>query len=246
MTYLVAYLLAVLGTLAWVVFDRNAVDLFEIFHRRRHSTAYETVMYREWVFNSLQRAVLLATLIGVGVVAATFLFQKNPWELEQLPRAALLGFMLFGSLGLIAFPHLASRLRFKKFLHFKAKQMHSLVTILSSEESIHQQLEPADRFDVGAGWAAFHPRQHTWEGNQMWSGLTPIVYIHGGAERSFIVPVDWEYSLAWKLPSDTLQQRRMMPFSPLWTVNAIRNLPGCDGWSVVHAEMDFDYLEVGE
>lgn len=236
------YLLSILVALSWVALDSKAIAAFEMLKKRLHCTARDMGMYREWLFQSLLRAALLLTLVVAGIVVASSILQQNPWGLGWVGRFSLFAVMLTCSLALLTLPYLSAYLRLKWFLYFKAAELMRLVSIVSSTEGVRQHLEPADFdvFDGIDGWTAWHPRKEGWNEEPLWSGLTPVVYLHQDTEISFIVPVDFEHFLAWKLPSGSVTPGNLMPIGPRCSTKAVSDLRGREGWSVVHADIDID------
>jgi len=236
------YLIIILIALSWVALDGNATSAFEIFNRNLHPTARQMGMYWEWAFGSLLRVIFLATLVMFGIVASTWMQQENSWGFGWNAKSIVFSFMLISSLALFALPHLSVHFRLKRFLYFKAEELTNLVSIVSSKEGIRQHLEPAefDSFHGEDGWTAWHPSEEGWNENPLWEGLVPVVYMHQEAEPSLIVPVDWEYFLVWKLPSGSITPGNLMPICPCFTVKAVHNLRGREGWSVVQADMEVD------
>ncbi len=233
------YLIVTLIALSWVMLDHNARAAFEVFEWSLHSTAREMGMYREWLLQSLIRAVLLISFVIIGIVAATWMLLQNPWNLEWLGRASLFAAMITFSIATLVMPHLSAHVRLWRFLNFKATELSDLVSVLSTNEGVYCSLEPAEQgvFDGADGWTAWHPRAEEWKENPLWSGLVPVVYLYQSTATSLIVPVDFEHFLAWKLPDGGIMPGKLMPFWPSCLVKAVRRLRGCEGWSIVHAEL---------
>ena len=236
------YLLATLIALAWIAVDDNAVAAFEVFKRRLHSTARDMGIYREWLAPQLMRATLLTSCVSIGVVAATSMRFHNPWDLGWLGRTSLFGIMLGFSITLLAMPHLSTHLRLKQFLNCKATELSQLVPEVSTVDGIRQYLEPAelDTFDGEDGWTAWHPCRETWDKDPFWEGLTPVVYLYQYPAASLIVPVDFEHFLAWRLPAGSVTPGECMPIWPRFSVRTVSCLPGCEGWSIIRANMEPD------
>lgn len=77
------YLLVALIVLSWPVLDNNATAAFEIFHRELHNTARAMGIYWRWLLQSSLRATLLISCVVVGLVAAIWMLQQNPWGLGE-------------------------------------------------------------------------------------------------------------------------------------------------------------------
>jgi len=242
MLALILYLLVTLIPLAWLAIDNNAIAAFEIFKKHLHRTARDMGMYWEWLVQQLLRASLLISCVILGIVAATWMLRQNPWELGWLERTSLFAAMLIGSLALFAMPHLSANLRLKSFLYFKSAELMTLVSSVSSKEGIRQHLEPAklDMFNGVDGWTAWHPLEEGWNGEPLWAGLTPVIYLHQDKETSLIVTVDFEHFLAWKLPRGSVTPGHPMPICPRCSVKTVSDLRGREGWSVVHADLDIE------
>ena len=127
-----------------------------------------------------------------------------------------------------------------RLLYSKAAELSELVAIVSSEQGIQQHLEPDELGAFGGhdGWTAWHPRQEHFEDNPLWAGLVPVIYLHQEKGTSVIVPVDWEHLLAWKLPQGSILLGKLLPISPRFSAKNLHELRGCEGWSVVQADMD--------
>jgi hypothetical protein len=90
-------------------------------------------------------------------------------------------------------------------------------------------------------WSAWHPRQ--WPDEATWSGLAPMIYLQRGSDPSFVIPIDWEYFLAWRLPAGD----KPLPFLPAeWTVKYIEPLRGRPDWTVIRADLDPDCTDWAE
>lgn len=236
------YLLGTLIAISWVVLDDNAVAAFEIFNRCLHSTARHMGIYWKWLVQTFLRAALLLSCVISGVVAATWIWQRNPWDLPWLGKTFVFAAMLVCSIAISAMPHLTAYFRLRHFLHFKAAELTNLALNLSSSEGVRQHLEPADNraFRGVEGWTAWHPRQERWHEEACWTGLVPLAYLHQDQQTSLIVPVDFEYFLAWNLPQGSVLPGKLMPIYPRCYVKAVRDLPGYEGWSVVRADMEIE------
>ncbi len=235
-------LLVTLVALSWVVLDNNAVVAFEIFNRELHSTARAMGMYWQWLLQSLLRAMLLISCVVAGLMAAIWMLEQNPWGLGRLGRASLFVGLFTCSIAILALPHLSACFRLRRFLRFKAAELAELVASLSSNEGVRRHLEPAalDRFSGVDGWTAWHPRNERWNEEPFCAGLTPVVYLHQGTETSLIVPVDFEYFLAWKLPDGSVTPGKLMPIRPPCFVKSVSGLRRREGWSVVRANLEIE------
>lgn len=236
------FILTILVALCWVSWDNNAIAAYEVLKKNLHSTARDMGMYREWLLQSTLRLALLLTLVAMGIVAAFSVLQHNPWSFGVRGKATLFATMLACSLALFAMPHLSAKLRLKSFLYFKATELEELVSIVSSNEGIRKNLEPAemDAFDGTNGWSAWHPLDERWSEGPIWEGLVPLIYLHQDTETSFIIPVDFEHFLAWKLPEGSVTPGSLMPIRPNCSVMTVSELRGRKGWSVVQADIDIE------
>ncbi|TWT77542.1 hypothetical protein Pla123a_22030 [Posidoniimonas polymericola] len=238
----VPFLAASLVALVWSALDSSATAAFEVFRKHLHHTARDMDIYWEWLAHTLPRAVLLVSCVIAGAVAASWNAWQNPLDLGWLARASLWALMVACSVALVATPSLWARHRLLRFAHYKAEELRELVSQVSTKEDIDLHLEPAELATFGGvdGWTAWHPLKTDWSERPVWAGLTPVVYLRESAETSLIVPVDFTAFLAWKLPRGAVAPGRWMPIFPRCSVKSVSRVPGREGWSLIHAELDVD------
>lgn len=236
------YLLTILAALCWVSLDNNSIAAYEVLKKNPHTTARDMGMYWEWLLQSVLRSALLLTLVVIGIVATFSVLQHNPWGFGWVGKASAFAIMLTCSLALFAMPYFSAKLRLRTFLYHKATELEKLVSIVSSDRGIRQNFEPAemDAFDGADGWSAWHPRIEGWSEEPIWAGLVPLIYLHQDTETSFIIPVDFEHFLAWKLPEGSVTPGNLMPIRPNCSVMTVNELSGLKGWSVVQADIDIE------
>lgn len=243
MLLLGSFILATLVALVWVTSDTHAASAFEIFWRNHHTTARQMDKYWEWLFYSLWRCLLLFTLIALSIMTAWRMWAQNPFELGPLVRGFCLVSMLAGSLTMIAWPYLSAHLRFRGHLYSKAAELSELIAIVTSETEVSHELEHAE-YNTSDGWTAWHPREEKWHANDYWTGVIPVVYLLKETASSVIVPVDWEHFLAWKLPTGCALPGLRLPVcgpgETAFLVNAVHELRGRPGWSVITTDMEFE------
>jgi len=236
MALLGVYFLVALVAIVWVIRDTRATEVFELFRLHLHKIARELGCYRSWFLHCLRKTALLVSLVAIGIWAAVSTAQLNPFEFGAHGRTFCFRLMVFGSLSVFALPHLSVWVRRQRLLHRKATQLSELVSIVSSENGVLDRLEPGT-FDAENGWTSWHPSEDYYFNDPVWDGLVPVVYLHRGAEPSFMVPIDFSYFLAWQLPEGTASPGRWLPIYPRCTVRKVRDFGRRKGWHVIRTEL---------
>lgn len=240
MSFLWFYVLVILIALIWAGVDKHAPGTFEFLRRNNRASARQMGMYLEFTRYSLGRLAFLTTLVTLNIAVTFWMFAKNPFGSGQATRWTMLAAMLAGSLGMLALPSLAARFRFLQLLYSKTAQLTGLVAIAKSESDVGNNFDVA-AYDTLSGWTAWHPKQQEFQGNTLWSGMIPAIYLRQGIQPVVVIPIDFKYFLAWKFPYE-VRPGEWLPFSgpgqTKFLVKTIHNIPGRRGWSVVRTEMN--------
>lgn len=246
MTFLSLYAFAILGALLWVFMDRDAAEAFQFLRSTTRATARDMGLYRQFARDNLLRLALLTILASVGVATALAMFANNPFNLEHVSRGILLAIMLAGAIALFRLPFLFGYLRFQRFVYSKTASLADLLRVAESATEIHRHLDDAGYATQG-GWTAWHPNQHDFDHNSLWSGIVPVAYLRQGSRPSVVVPVDFCRFLAWNFPAD-LKVGEELPFTgpgdTRFFATAMRKLRGRFGWSIIYADMEVDEAEL--
>ena len=185
----------------------------------------------------------MLTLVGLGIAVTVRFFEQNPFGVGQFSRTIAFGTMLIGSLGLLSFPHVVAQVRFRRRLFLKASELSKLASLWASEDEALRQLESAD-YHTDGGWTAWHPHESNWQQDKCWAGIVPVVYLRREPVSSLIVPVDWEYFLAWNLPIETVIRGHCLPVhgpgQTTFNIDAAYELKGRPGWSVIRAQLEIE------
>lgn len=224
-----------LFSMAWTAVDGEARTIsYVIWHlaKRKSWPSEPGFLWGTW-----WRLITMAAL-QVGMLATLFGFTWNAWADAWSPPSAI-GIGL-GGLFMMSFQHPSLHPYFEwRRRRIAAKVCHQLdpIALQLEELKMVNSLTQAAEYQTEDGWLARHPL-----GDTYWTpDAVPVAYILP-ERRSVIFPIDFEYFVAWKLPSNLAQRGNQLPFEgPYSSTFKVRNaakLRGCPNWTLLRTDMD--------
>jgi hypothetical protein len=230
---IVGYLILLAAGLLWITLDAETAYIFDVFGKQFDYMWYHSGQRWKFTFMYGWRLLTLVLLIAVCAYLAWLLVSAiSDWR-----AAAILLFVTLTVIPLCLLPWIkaASRIRFQRILHNRAKQLTPVAQSLAAAQDISAILDDA-QYRTEPDWSSWHPKSI-----DDWPEIVPVAYVHSPPAVTILFPVDWDTFLAWKLLGQLPDAGSLLPFNgpfdSTFVLRQVRPLHGEPDWTLVHAEL---------